>query len=163
MLMAAMLSSAAVHRDTLRTSGRSAAQSDSRKQLYYKGKAMAMLRTKLSDNIWLPNVLDDLILSAFFLAVNEGVTDTRTNLPDPCAFSSPLATTQWIRLYGQQTIDLRHWRAVVALIERRGGIHNISLHGAAWAISLLVFERSYEQYTNADIVQGISDARCNNS
>ena len=55
---------------------------------------------------------------------------------DPNPFKAELVDLQWVSLYTRMTFDPTHSAAVMALIEKSGGLDNIREYSVAWLVFL---------------------------
>lgn len=81
--------------------------------------------------------LDDLLLCVLTLSANE-VETVSNNMAEKerSPFNSPLASTQWLDVYGSMTHHAAHSTAMRSLVVHRGGLDKIELEGLAEVLSL---------------------------
>jgi hypothetical protein len=80
------------------------------------------------------NALEDLIMITICLATNvqgESLLTAR----DPSPFYPILTSGRWLDTYGALACRNIHWTAVLQLVEKRGGIEEISSFGLPWVIT----------------------------
>ena len=75
---------------------------------------------------------DEIILAISILSSHETI-DLSERKPSP--FNSPLASTQWLNVYGNILYVPEHERAVMELVKIRGGLENVKLYGLAGTIA----------------------------
>jgi hypothetical protein len=76
---------------------------------------------------------DALIMAVTTLAVHG----RRAEIPDPeCHPMSPLATQQYLHIYGQMLMEMRHVQGLRELVQRKGGIEKMKTYAMADTIAL---------------------------
>jgi len=127
-LFHALLFAAAIHQDFMRTSE---LRYDSPQALSHKLIAIQTLNEYISKNI--NTSRDEVILAILSLASHEtlNVTEERRK-----PFNSPLKTAQWLNVYGNNNYVSEHMKAVLNLVNSKGGIENLKLHGLGETIVL---------------------------
>ena len=131
-LMHALAFGAIVHMDVLR-SPRISLENPLR--LFHKVQTMTLLKEEMKN----PDgtALDDVILAVLALSTNEVETvanHMKEKVRSP--FNSPLASIQWLDVYGSITHVKAHTLALRSLVARRGGLENVELPGLAETLSL---------------------------
>lgn len=129
-VMHAMLFGAQAHMDVLRGPR---LRVDSSIRLFHKLQTMRLLNEELRNPEKIP--LDDIILAILTLSANE-VETTNAIEKEPSPFNSPLASSQWLDVYGSMSHLAAHTTAMRSLVARRGGLENIELEGLAEVLSL---------------------------
>lgn len=132
-VMHALLFGGAVHLDILRDPQRSI---ENPIRLFHKVQTMRLLKESLQNSEKIP--LDDIILAVLALGTNEIETMANSSLKDSMhsPFNSPLASVQWIDVYGRISPVHAHTVAMRSLVARRGGLEKIELLGLAEILSL---------------------------
>lgn len=74
---------------------------------------------------------DEVILTILVLSSHELMSVTEEKRKP---FNSPLKTTQWLNVYGNIEYVPEHMKAVMDLVNLRGGIEEIKLRGLAETI-----------------------------
>jgi hypothetical protein len=69
---------------------------------------------------------DEVILAILVLSSHETMNVTEEKRKP---FNSPLKTAQWLNVYGNIQYVPEHMKAVLNLVNSRGGIENLKLHG----------------------------------
>ncbi|PVH80073.1 hypothetical protein DL98DRAFT_419234, partial [Cadophora sp. DSE1049] len=131
-LMHALAFGAIVHMDVLR-SPRISLENPLR--LFHKVQTMTLLKEEMKN----PDgtALDDVILAILALSTNEVETvanHMKEKVRSP--FNSPLASIQWLDVYGSITHVKAHTLAMRSVVARRGGLEKIELPGLAETLSL---------------------------
>jgi len=126
-LMHALAFGAIVHMDVLR-SPRISLENPLR--LFHKVQTMTLLKEEMKN----PDgtALDDVILAVLALSTNEVETvanHMKEKVRSP--FNSPLASIQWLDVYGSITHVKAHTLAMRSLVARRGGLEKVELPGLA--------------------------------
>jgi len=130
--MHALLFGGAVHLDFLRDPKLS---HDNSTRLFHKVQTMKLLKESLETPENTP--LDDIILTVLCLATNEVETMAlNTREPARSPFNSPLASVQWLDVYGRIAHVHAHTVGMRSLVDRRGGLEKIELDGLAEVLSL---------------------------
>jgi hypothetical protein len=130
--MHALLFGASVHMDVLRSPRLSL---DNPVRLHHKVQTMRLLKEELKNPEKIP--LDEALLAVLCLASNEietVVNNMKEKIRSP--FNSPLASVQWLDVYGSITHIPEHTIAMRSLVGRRGGLEMIELEGLADVIAL---------------------------
>jgi hypothetical protein len=132
--MHAMLFGAAVHMDVLRSPRLSL---DNPIRLFHKVQTMRLLKEELKSSA--QTALDGVILAVLALGTNEVETIANHMKEKPQSpFNSPLASIQWLDIYGTITHMPQHTVPLRSLVARRGGLENIELEGLAEVLLLWV-------------------------
>jgi hypothetical protein len=132
--MHALLFGAAVHMDVLRSPRLSL---DNPVRLFHKVQTMRLLKEELKSSG--QTDLDGVILAVLILGTNEVETIANNIKEKPQSpFNSPLASTQWLDVYGRVTPMPQHTVALRSLVARRGGLENVELEGLAEVLLLWV-------------------------
>jgi hypothetical protein len=120
-LFHALLFAASIHRDFMR---HSKIYPDSPQALSHKLIVIQKLNEYISKNKNASR--DEVILAILVLSSHEtmNVTEERRK-----PFNSPLKTAQWLNVYGNIVYVPEHMKAVLNLVNSRGGIENLKLHG----------------------------------
>ncbi|KAH7419574.1 hypothetical protein BKA64DRAFT_651173 [Cadophora sp. MPI-SDFR-AT-0126] len=131
-LMHALAFGAIVHMDVLR-SPRISLENPLR--LFHKVQTMTLLKEEMKKPD--ETALDDVILAILALSTNE-VETVANNMKEKVRspFSSPLASIQWLDVYGSFTHVKAHTLAMRSVIARRGGLEQVELPGLAETLSL---------------------------
>jgi hypothetical protein len=130
--MHAMLFGAQVHLDILRAPQPSI---DNPVRLYHKVQTMRLLKEELKDPESVS--LDDLSLVILTLSTNEVETMSNNMVEkEQSPFKSPLASAQWLDVYGSMKHHAAHSTALKSLVLHRGGLDKIELEGLAEVLSL---------------------------
>lgn len=128
----AFIFAAAVHLDTLRRSNK---LSNSPEILAQKIQAIRLVSQSLSKTDPKEVPSEDLLLAIVALAHNE-----MQNIPPSDSmyspFSPPLKLAQWINVYGNMSIIYAHVDAIRQIVDMKGGLDKIEMHGLAETISL---------------------------
>jgi hypothetical protein len=75
---------------------------------------------------------DEVILAILILASHEAM-NISAGKENP--FNSPLKSAQWLNIYSAITYVPEHMKAVLSLVELRGGLENIKMFGLAEVIA----------------------------
>ncbi|KAL5322824.1 hypothetical protein ACEPPN_010803 [Leptodophora sp. 'Broadleaf-Isolate-01'] len=131
-VMHALAFGAIVHMDVLRSPRLSL---ENPLRLFHKVQTMRLLKEEMKN----PNqaVLDDVILAILTLSTNE-VETVANNIKEKARspFNSPLASIQWLDVYGCISHVKTHTAAMRSIIARRGGLENVELPGLAEVLFL---------------------------
>ncbi|KAH8800220.1 hypothetical protein F5884DRAFT_546946 [Xylogone sp. PMI_703] len=128
----AMLFGASVHMDVLRSPHTSLKNPV---RLYHKVQTMKLLKEELNNPKKASAPLDDVILSVLTLSTNE--VELIANVDGPglrSPFNSPMASLQWLDIYGSINHIPAHTTAMRSLVDKRGGLEKIELTGLAEVI-----------------------------
>ena len=135
--MAAILFSASVHKDLrLAADQRESTKLQSLKRtLRLKGAAIKTLRDSLSKGVATEEI-DETIYAILCLAVNQHASLATRQSPDLTNFDAPFLGAQWLTMYGTMDFDPTHFAAILALVQRKGGIENVSAYSVGWLVFL---------------------------
>lgn len=75
---------------------------------------------------------DEVILAILVLSSHETLDQSKVR-QNP--FNSPLKSAQWLNIYGNITYVPEHMQAVLDIINLRGGLEKLELHGLAETIA----------------------------
>jgi hypothetical protein len=128
-LFHAMLFMASIHYEYLRSSK---IDPHAPLPLSHKVVAIQKLSEYLSDGR--DTAKEEVILTILLLAAHENIGAVAEETMKP--FNTPLETSQWLNIYGNNTFVPEHMKAVLDLIALRGGIENLKLHGQAENLAL---------------------------
>jgi len=130
-VMHAMLFGAQTHIDVLRSPRLSI---DISVRLFHKLQTMRLLNEELKNPEQIP--LDDIILAILTLSANEVETVASSGREkERSPFNSPLASMQWLDVYGSMSHLSAHTTAMRSLVARRGGLEQMELEGLAEVLS----------------------------
>ncbi len=130
-VMHAFLFGAIVHMDILRSPRLSL---DNPTRLYHKVQTMRLLKEELKNPDKIS--LDELVLAVLTLGTNE-VETMANNIKEKfrSPFNSPLASVQWLDVYGSVTHIPEHTTAMRSVVNLRGGLEAIEVNGLAEVLS----------------------------
>jgi hypothetical protein len=127
MVFHALVFAGSIHLDFLRTSK---IFPNSPQALSHKLKVIQKLREIMND----PEEAhrDEVILAILVLSSHEAMIPIK---PGGNPFNSPLKSAQWLNIYGNIIYVPEHMKAVLDLINMRGGLDRLELHGLAEVIA----------------------------
>lgn len=109
---------------------REAASSTALIRLSYKAETIKLVNQMLSN---LDKEVPDELLAAVLVLASQG---RRIDAGEVSRFQSPLATAQCLDHQGNLAFEPAHGRGMVALVQLKGGLHNIKMRGLADVIVL---------------------------
>jgi hypothetical protein len=109
---------------------REAASSTALMRLSYKTETIKLVNQMLNN---LDMEVPDELLAAVLVLASQG---PRVDAGEVSRFQSPLATVQCLDHQGNLAFEPEHARGMVALVQLKGGLHNIKMRGLADVIVL---------------------------
>ena len=104
---------------------REAASSTALMRLSYKTETIKLVNQMLSN---LDKEVPDELLAAVLVLASQG---PRIDAGEVSRFQSPLATAQCLDHQGNLAFEPEHVRGMMALVQLKGGLHNIKMLGLA--------------------------------
>jgi hypothetical protein len=129
-IMAAILFSSSMHRDARAPM---LTRSQRLKQLRLKGETVSTLRAIMSSGD-LDSDIDATIYTILCLATTPNESELPPAQTNP--FKARSFDFQWVSLYSRMPFDATHSSAIVALVEKLGGINMIKEYSVAWLVFL---------------------------
>jgi hypothetical protein len=99
-------------------------------RLSYKTETIKLVNQMLSN---LDKEVPDELLAAVLVLASQG---PRADVGEVSRFHSPLSTVQCLDHQGNLAFEPEHARGMVALVQLKGGLHNIKMRGLADVIVL---------------------------
>jgi dsRNA-specific ribonuclease len=107
-----------------------AASSTALMRLSYKAETIKLVNQMMNN---LNKEVPDVLLAAVLVLASQG---PRVDSGEVSRFRSPLATAQCLDHQGNLAFELEHTRGMLALVQLKGGLHNIEMRGLADVIVL---------------------------
>jgi hypothetical protein len=105
-----------------------------REQLAHELKTITAIRQRLQKKVTSNEDIDDLLMIIVSLAGNGREGEILLSA-DPTPFYPVLTSARWLDTYGTLRFSDVHWNAITILVEKRGGVENLTI-GLPWLITL---------------------------